>query len=322
MNSSWVKLDSRLNAIKTNFQSMYASFGQMEGARAGITFQSSWDKNIELLKQENTNFDFKKINTQNAVITTNIANLTSLPTGGAILGYEIGGNYSEGKFNLPSYPENMNGNVRLSLLGTCPLLHPTYFDINQENSTNQMKYGMTVSYEYPSAFLVDATATYNMHKMYQKIASSGSHGGFFSSSSWSSVDEKNFFSDSFSVKWNEQDGGNSLTDTQKADLEHDMRNNILARLATIALPNVSNAGLLISPPALSKTGAVVLSESLATACPGNIYCIGASMTLNVLQAIFGNSSSSASFSNMQDMQLSDSWSRSKVVYKPWVSSYN
>jgi hypothetical protein len=316
------KLISRINSIKENFLGMYNSFGKMEGARAGLQFKSSWDQNIESLRKENSNFDFKKINTQNTVITTNIANIDSIPTGGAILGYDLGGSYSEGKISLPSYPENMSANVRLSLLGACPVLHPKSFNIDIPNTTDEMKYGMTASYEYPSAFVTDVSVKYNMHKMYQKVVSSGSSGGFFSSRSWTSVDERNYFKDSFSVNWNEQDSANSLTDLQKADLEREMRNNIFARLATIGLPEVSNAGSLVSPKALSKTGAVVLSESLMTACPGNMYCVGAAITLDVLQSIFGNSATSASYNNVQDVESTDSWSRSKVVYKPWISAYN
>lgn len=319
---SWNKLTTRLTSVQNDFLAIYSSFGKMEGARAGIQFKSTWDDNIASLRSENPNFDFKQIPTQNALITTNIAEINSIPTGGAILGFEIAGSRKDGALSLAAYPSNLSGNVRLSLLGTCPVLHPADFDINVPNGTDEMRYGMTVSYEYPSAFQLEATATYNMYKMYEKIVSSGSRGGFFKSKSWSSVEERNYFKDSFTVNWTEQDSGNSLTDDQRADIERDMRSDIFARLATVGLSGATSAGVLVAPPGLSKTGAVVISDSLMKTCPGNMYCVGAAMTMNVLQAIFGSSTTSASYKSIEDKNLTEKWSRNKVVYKPWISAYN
>ena len=318
----WTKIGARLSAIRANFHQMYSTFGNMEGARASISFRSNWDENIKSLRQENPMFDFKKMATQNAVITSSIVDMASLPTGGAILGYDIGGNKEQGKLLMPSYPETFGGNIRLSLLGTCPVLHPDYFDINLPNGTDEMAYGLTVSYEYPSAFVVEAKATYNMYKMYQKIMKSGSSGGLFSSRSWSSVEERTFFRDSFNVEWLEQDAGNSIPDDKKADLEREMRSNVLNRLATIGLPAAVNTGALVTPPGLPPTGAIVLANSLQKTCPGNYYCVGAAIAFNVLDAIFGNKQSSASYTNIQDANLVEKWSRTKVVYKPWISVYS
>src|SRR5690606_40028981 len=86
---------------------------------------------------------------------------------GAVLGYELAGVYSEGKLSYPSYPANLSGNIRLSLLGTCPIIYPELFKLNLPPDTDQMKYGMVISYEFPSSFEVDVTAEYNMYKMYQ-----------------------------------------------------------------------------------------------------------------------------------------------------------
>lgn len=319
---AWSKISERLSEIRENFYNMYATFGKMEGARAGIKFKSNWDENIESLRQENPMFDFKKISTQNAVITSNIVDLNSIPSGGAILGYEIGGNKEDGKLVLPAYPEVLSGNIRLSLIGACPVLHPEYFDINLPNGTDEMAYGLTVSYEYPTSFVAEAKATYNMHKMYQKIMKSGSRGGFFSSKSWSSVEERTFFKDEFKVEWLEQDSGNSIPDDKKADLEREMRNNIFARMATIGLPTTANAGALVNPPGIPQSGAIVLANSLQKNCPGNYYCVGAAMALNFLDAVFGSKTSTASYTNIQDVDSVEKWSRTKVIYKPWVSVYN
>ncbi|MGE3607943.1 MAG: hypothetical protein AB7I27_00045 [Bacteriovoracaceae bacterium] len=318
----WSKLRSDLDSLRTKFNEMYKTFGQLEGARASISFESEWDKNINQLQQQNPGFDFKRILTQNAQITTNIVGINSFPTTGAIMGYDIAGNHSEGKISFSSYPQSMAGNVRLSLIGTCPILHPEWFKITTDNSINQMKYGMVVSYEFPSTFEVDVTAKYNMYKIYQKIVSSGRSGGFFSTRHWTSIEEKTFFKDDFKVSWNEQDSANSLTEEQKADYEREIRNNIFGRLASLGLPAVSNPGSLV-PPQQLQSGALILANSLAnnSACKMNIYCTSASIGLSVLDAIFGQSSASANYTNIQNVEMTESWSRKKVVYKPWISSY-
>lgn len=311
-----------LTAIRSSFHKMYESFTTMEGGRASISFESGWDNNIEKLRQENPGFSFNKISTQNTVITTSIADIPTLPVGGAILNYYIGGSVTSDKISLPSYPDNFSGNLRLSLLGACPALHPEYFDINVPNGTNEMKYGLIASYEYPSAFKVSAKATYNMHKMYSKIASSGKKGGFFRTKSWSKTEERTFFQDSFKVTWSEQDAANSISNEEKDELESQWRMSILSRLAVIGLPAVVNAGQLTIPQP-GKSGALVLGEELAKNkfCSSNAYCTAAAVGLNVLDAIFGSSSSSASYTNVQDANLVEEWSREKVVYKPMVTSY-
>ncbi len=318
----WEKISKRLEDMRQTFNDMYESFGKLEGARAAIAFESNWDENINELQIQNPGFDFKRILTQNAVVITNLIGAGELPGTGAVMGYEIGGTYTDGKITYPSYPQSLSGNVRLSLIGTCPVLHPELFNIKLPNGADNMKYGMTVSYEFPSTFAVDLTAEYNMYKMYQKIAKSGKKGGFFSSKKWNSIEEKTFFREEFKVKWNEQDEANTLTEEQKADFEKEMRDNMFGRLAAIGLPSVTNPGVLVTPDA-GPTGAAVLASSFAKnpACKVNKYCVAASIGVNILDAIFGSSSSSSSYTNIQDIRQIAEWSRSVVVYKPWISSY-
>ena len=113
-----------------------------------------------------------------------------------------------------------------------------------------------------------------MYKMFEKIVSSGSSGGFFSSRSWTSVEERNFFRDSFSINWTEQDPENTVTEEQRLNVEHDMRAHILERLASLALPTAPNRDAIIQAGQPPPHGAVVVAGSLMTACPTNIYCIG------------------------------------------------
>lgn len=321
VNNEWEKLTTSLVKLRDDFHEMYKRYGELEGAFASVRFTSNWDQNIDLLRNENPGFEFKKITTKNAVVSSNITDLKNIPSTGAILGYMIGGEYQDGVMKMPSYPENLSGNVRLSLLGACPVLHPADFDINIPSGTDRMRYGLTVSYEYPSAFTTRVKMTYNMHKMYQKIVSSGSRGGFFRRRSWTNVTERTFFQDSFKVDWLEQDASNRLSEEQKQEMEQEMRNRIFDRLAAIGLPAVANAGQLVVPP-VGPSGAIVLSGALKKHCPGNAYCVAGSVALDVLDSIFGSASASASYTNIQDADMTEEWSQTLVSYKPWVTSYN
>ena len=320
--ASWGKLRDSLADIKQTYFNLYKDFSKMEGARATISFESKWDENVDSLRQSNPGFSFQKIPTQNAVITSSLVDIVGLPESGAIMRYSMDGNFQDGKLSLPSYPENMNGTVLLSLIGTCPVIHPEYFDITLPSGSDQMKYGMTVSYEYPTAFFTKATVKYNMHRMYQKIVKSGKKGGLFRSKGWSSISEKLEFSDSFNVKWEEQDLANSLSEEEKAEYELEMRNRVFARIASLGLTSMQNPSALITPE-VPQNGAVILGSSLENnkACQMNIYCTSAAIGVKVLAAIFGNSSSTASYTNMQDIESQDIYEKQKVVLKPWISSY-
>lgn len=322
LTSSWQKISNRVKQVRNDFLDMYSTFAKMEGARASISFKSDWNQNVANLKANNPGIEFEKIPTQNAQVLSSLT-IENLPGAEAVLAYEVGGQNVNGVLKLSSYPESMSGNVVLSLVGACPVLHKDWYDISdtQSTSADQMKYGLTISYEYPTTFTVSAVAHYNMYKMYQKIVSSGSSGGFFSSRSWSNVEERNMFKDSFSVKWDEQDPSFSLSDEQKADVEAEMRKGIFDRMASLVIPQSPDRNGIIQAVGAPKHGSLVIADSLMKTCPGNAYCIGASIAMNVLDAIFGSSSTTASYLQTYNADLTESYSRSKVIYKPAITSY-
>jgi hypothetical protein len=318
----WVNLRERVLELRESYHNIYRSFSAMEGAQATIHFDSQWDQNVATLKDNNPGMKFNKIDTQNAVIMTSVADIKELPSTGSIMSFNMGGKFSQGQLNLPSYPENISGNIRLSLLGVCPMLHPQDFDISVPNSTEGMSFGLTASYEYPTAFTAKATATYNMHKIYQKIVNNKKKGGFFNSRTSSSVTEKTFFQDEFKVVWDIQDPSIGPNEAEREALENDWRHHIFARLAAVGLPANSNPGALVAP-AVPKSGAAVLGNSLANnpQCKTNKYCAAATIGVLVLDAIFGNAKSTASYTNIQDVEMKEEWSRQSVVFKPYITSY-
>lgn len=320
--STFDMLKKELILIRNEYSDMYRTFSKLEGGRAAINFESGWDKNIETLRLMNPGFQFEKIQTSGAKLFANNVSVKNLPGDLAVTGFELAGTQKDNYLELPAgFPSSLSGNLNLSLIGACPMIHPQYFDIAAGYGPQEMAYGLTITYEYPAAFKLQATAKYNMYKMYEKINSSGSSGGFFSSRSWTKVEERNFFKDSFSVDWVSQDPANQVTEEVRLETEHEMRKAIMERIASLALPTAPNQGQMLVPVAPPPRGGTVVASSLMQACPGNIYCVAGSLILTSLDAIFGSSSTTASYLQTQNFEATETWSQSKVVMKPWVTTY-
>ena len=69
------------------------------------------------------------------------------------------------------------------------------------------------------------------------------------------------------------------------------------------------------------SGAMVLSNSLNKACPLNLYCRGASVVLNVMQAIFGSSSTQQKLTQITNVEMTDSYANEQIVMQPMVTTY-
>jgi hypothetical protein len=311
-----------LVSIHAEYLSMYSTFGKMEGGRAAFKYESNWEANISTLRRNNPNFQFEKITTQNAKIFSNITSVKDIPGDLAVIAYELPGVQKDKYLQLDSgFPGSINSNLVLSLLGACPMLHPESFEIDANNGPQNMTYGMTITYDFPATMKLQASAKYNMYKMYQKIVSSGSSGGFFSSRSWTNVEEHSFFKDSFKVSWEEQDPENTISEEKRLEIEHEMRKAIMERIANLALPSAPDRNAIIAASAPPTHGAIVIANSLMSSCPGNGYCVAGSLILSCFDSIFGSGSATASYLQTQDFEATETWSSSKVIMKPWVTSY-
>ncbi|GIL17383.1 MAG: hypothetical protein BroJett040_11340 [Oligoflexia bacterium] len=316
-------INARLLKAKAQIAQLLSSYSKMEGGRAGFVYSSKWNENIGSLRTANPGMSFEKIQTANAKVHSSLIGLDRIAGfDRPVLAFELPGAVSQnGVLELPTYPQSISANVVLSLLGVCPIKYPEYFNFKTLETEKDMKYGMTVTYEYPSSFKLSVTAKYNMYKMYQKVVSSGSSGGFFSSRSWTDVSERTDFKDAFRIEWKEQDPSNTISDEERIKIEQDMKVDIFKRMLTIAMPTAPDKGSIITAMAPPAHGAVVISDSLMKVCPANIYCVGGAAVMTVLDAIFGNSSSVASYTQTQNFELVQAWSKDKVSLKPWITTY-
>lgn len=320
INTSWRDLQRDLKDLYADFNRMYDVHAQREGGKVAIEYYSGWDENVARLNQDNPGYNFEKIQTKNANIKMNAYSKNMLVPGGAVMAFDAGGISPNGVLNLESFPANLNANVTLNLLGVCPLLHPDLFGFKNEDPLRAISYGLTVAYEYPTRMKFDITARYNMYRMYKIFKSQGTSGGFFSSSSWSNQEEEELFSDSFKVDWSVQDEKIQIPLEKKLAINADIRRQMMSRLASFLVMNDQSVklGAAAGAPA---TGATVLADSLNNACPTNVYCKGASIVLNVLQAIFGSSSNEQQVRQKTDVNMVEHYSDSYVVMQPMLSTY-
>ena len=314
---------NKLTQAQMQIASLFTTYGAMEGGRASFKYRSGWNDNIATLRSLNPTMNFASIDTENVKIYPGVLGVVGLPATGAVIGFEMPGSASskDGSISMPSYPPSIDGNVVLSLLGACPMVQPDLFTFSADTSPTNMKYGMLISYDYPSTMLLKMKATYNMHKMYQLIRESGSSGGFFSSHSWTSTEERMYFHDAFRVDWTSQDPANTISDDQRLNMEREARTHLFQRLFSLALPMAPDKSLLVTAVPPPAHGSVVVADSLISACPGNVYCVGGSLVLRALDSIFGSSSSTSTYTQVQDVDMEEEWSQSKVVMKPWITNY-
>ena len=320
-NNNYNQLLREYNQLHTDFYNMYSTYSKLDGMTVSFTYKSHWDQNVATLRAANPNLEFVKIATENAKVYASLMGVKDVPGNSAIISYLSPGKVEEDHMSYPSFPTAIQNEVILSLVGACPIQHPEYFDIREGSGADKMAYGVTISYDYGVTMQLKAEAKYNMYKMYQKIVSSGSSGGFFSSRSWSNVEEHTFFRDSFHIAWDIQDPQNNVSEPRRLEIEHEMRAHIMDRIANIALPMTPNRDGIIAANPPPAHGAVVVSNSLMQACPGNVYCVAGSLILTSLDAIFGSSSATASYLQTQDFEATETWEVNKVVLKPWVTSY-
>lgn len=321
-NESYNVVRKRLMKAKNELLEMFNSYSKMYGGRSSFHYHSNWDDNIQSLSHANPGFHFERIQTANAKVFTALNGLSPNIKAESVLAYEIPGiKSSEGIIEFSSYPPDFSANLVLSLPAVCQIKYPELFQSKTIPNEESMKYGLIVAFEFPSSFNLSAIANYNMHKMYTKTVSSGSSGGFFSSRSWTDVSENTDFNDAFSIAWKNQDPGNTISEDQRIALEQEMKVDIYKRMLALSLPLAQSKAELLSPSSPSAHGAVVISDSLMRVCPVNVYCVGASLALSVLDAFFGSSSAVANYTSTQDFNLTNSWSSDKVVMKPWITSY-
>jgi hypothetical protein len=315
------KVQTDLKELYLDFVSMYDAHVKREGAKISVEYDSGWSRNVARLQFDNPMLRFEKISTQNAVVRADA--YSNLLPGASIMGFNFGGvGNINGPVNMEAYPEHFSGNATLNLLGACPILYPQLFGLPMNDdrvNPQKMKFGLTVGFQFPSEFTYDVTVRYNMYKLYELTQKQGKKGGFLSSSSWSTKDENEYYKDAFKVDWTSQSDRLMVSPEQKANIEKDLRRNILSRLASFMV--LTNPPRLGSSPEPDKPGALVLSDSLSQACGIHVLCKGASMGLRLIYDVFSSSSMTDSYKQTINVESVEVYSNKQVLLQPMITTY-
>jgi outer membrane murein-binding lipoprotein Lpp len=309
---------------------LYATRGKLEGGFAQIDYSTGWDEAMNKLRQENPTFQFEKIDTYNVKIFANFIGasdkesyLASLP---AILDYSIDGvryvPWMERDQTKMALPSRLSGAIRMSVIGACPIAVKNFFEatgteLKRDASGNPI-FSISASYEYPVTYHTHVKADYNFYNFYKQIKKQGTHGGFFSSRSYSETVEDKSDTESFKITFMAEDPNSPLTSEKREEIRKELKAQMLDR----ALKMLAHPGAMISDSAQftdaekpPQTGAVVFAKGLRNTCGFNIYCQGASWILDGLQAIFGSSETEQRFQQKWDRNLHEEWSEDMTTLR-------
>jgi hypothetical protein len=317
------RLQTEIREMYTDYLSLYDAHAKREGAKIGLEYSSVWTSNVNRLSFDNPHRAFEKVPTKNATIKADAHSKSNLLAGSSILAFEISGQAASSVLSMGAFPESFSGNATINLLSACPLFFPQLFGFAANDPAVQpqnVKFGLIVSYEYPSLFKYSVETNYNLSRMYEVIKTQGKKGGLFSSKSWSDTQEREAFKDSFEVSWSSQDT-NLVTDEQKAGIETDLRRQAMARLSNYVLMSKNTIPKVDSPPDLPNTGAMILSNSLSKNCSFVFSCKAASIGLDFLSAVFGSSEMSENLKQELNVNIKDRYSNGQVLMQTRVTSY-
>jgi hypothetical protein len=314
-------IKNKLFMARNDLFDLYKILSTLEGGYTDVVYDSNWNKNVQSIRNSNPSFNVNPIPTKGGVANAFLISsdgpnyLSSLPS---VLDYTVMGNKPTQQIELYSFPDRLTATLRLSLVGACPMKFPDYFKV-KTNPDGKISFGLSVSYSFPSVYRTKVTFKYNLNSIYRKVVESGSSGGFFSSKSWTNISEEKFTKEDFEVNWREEDPQNILPNDEKMKIEKEIKADLIQRaLNYVATPDLST----LSPAASPAHGALVVAEGLNNVCGlSNVYCAIGSWALKGLDSIFGSSGSSASRFILQDVKITETWSRETVRYTPAITSF-
>jgi len=236
-----------------------------------------------------------------------------------VLGYSINGQEYDpvDPFqSLPALPDVTSGNVRLSVIGACPILFPSDWQVERELDGTPL-FGLTISYTYPSAFRTRAKATYNLHKLYEYYKKEERRGGFFRSSSKITEWRTETGSPVVEIEVFDESGmSREQVDALREEVALQLMQDVLLAMG-VQTPNAGSPNPVPPPP----NGAVVFADGLQATCSWSLWCQGGSWALRGLSAVFGGSAAEASFKATYDVSASRIYDLDRALPRAAVLSF-
>jgi hypothetical protein len=319
--------ESLLRARSQIFE-MYRQYGTLEGGFGNVDFDTGWDTAIQQLRDANSGrgFVFTPIPTREVRIFPQILPgfhsdnyLAGLP---AVLAYTVAGRtvrMEDNEHTFAALPPHIPANMRLSLIGACPIARPESWDL-PENQSGSPLFGLRAEYQYPSAFRTNVTVTYNLWKVYEYMKSVSVDGGLFSTSTEVNESESTDEGTRWTFNFFDESG---LTPDQIKEIKATIKAELMADvLRVMAVPSASaQSGTRDLMPA-PQSGAVVLANGISDTCGWwSPYCVGASWALRGLQAIFGGSETETRYQSQHNTSVSRSYADDAIQYRPATTAF-
>lgn len=289
--------------ILKGYQSMNALVAESAKNHGGtllVSFLHDQGANIEKIKTQNPSYkDVRPIDTYNArmyfAVPGSVQDGLDIALLPIINSYSVAGIKAADLAKSPvQIAQRTDVTISLTKIGACLMAKPQLFGTN----TNP-KFALTAIYEYPFAFKTSVRASYNLKNIYRFISQTGKRGGVFSSKSFSKITESNWGDSALKFHWSDDDPGSKITAAERFEQEKSVKADLLANLDKLIM---AKTGLKPSPaPNPGPHGATVVASGLDKACPGNPYCMAASISLRTLDAVFGSSKMTTSIESSLDV---------------------
>ncbi len=158
-----------LNEARESIVAIVTVYNSLDAGVISMDYQSGWVKTIAELQKNYPDFQFEPIETRNASIMLALAGgdsgVSSAING--VISYSINGlaakKSSNGVIPLPMVPDALVGDFNITLNLACPMLDKEGFidsiGKDAELEIISPRYAMTMTYEFPTVFAEDMSAT-------------------------------------------------------------------------------------------------------------------------------------------------------------------
>lgn len=306
----------------------YKNRGRLHGGTAAMDYQTGWGHELASLQSQYSQLDFVAMPTFNSRIYAGFFAATdedsyyrNLPP---LMSYSVNGQpqlpwgkripVTSGARGASGLTSVVVGDFHYNLIGGCPIVDKEFFaevDFDVKRRADGLpRYGLSASYEYDMAFSFAVEASYNLYKVYQKIAKHGTKGGLFTSKSYSEVVETQFDEDTFSFKVTTNE---NLPAKTLAKIRTEIKKELINRVLTMtASPMMTGKPAIKVPGVPPKRGAIVMADGLDKVCGFNIYCQVGAWVLRIGDSIWGSSEAETNFKRVWNRRATEVWSQNSV----------
>ncbi|WP_163834562.1 hypothetical protein [Spartinivicinus ruber] len=287
LKSTSVKSLAEINSLRKIIMDTYKDFALKEGMTAGITYTLPWNELVNEYQRLNPSISFQAVPIKDSNFKFNTLQASSLETAfrelpGA-LSVSVAGKRSglfvepntlespqklgeQSDKNIP-FTDSISGQVRLSLMGACPL-------VDHEGSIKEDASKELHSYLMPNAILEYEVkvnrgykAEYNLYRMYEKYMKTKTKGGgFIRHKKKTKGYENKIVEEGFTIEFLADGGEFNYTPEEQARIASEVKSTLINRAVKHIATFVDIRKMVPELQETTITGAGVFAKTLAKNC--------------------------------------------------------